>query len=64
MIGKAKSCIGGSALANYVIKENTDFTNNKNNFILFVKSFQLYLFARVKSKEVVDNFTPIIFPIL
>ena len=25
---------------------------------LFVKSFQLYLFARVKSKEVVDNFNP------
>ena len=38
------------------LEENTDFTNNTNDFILFVKSFQLYLFARVKSKEVVDNF--------
>ena len=40
------------------LEENTDFTNNTNDFILFVKSFQLYLFARVKSKEVVDNFNP------
>lgn len=40
------------------LEENTDFTNNTNDFILFVKSFQLYLFARVKLKEVVDNFNP------
>lgn len=37
------------------LEENTDFTNNTNDFILFVKSFKLYLFARVKSMEVVDN---------
>lgn len=36
------------------LEENTDFTNNTNDFILFVKSFQLYLFARVKSKEVLN----------
>mgnify|MGYP003438708358 FL=1 len=40
------------------LEENTDFTNNTNDFILFVKFFKLYLFARVKSMEVVDNFNP------
>lgn len=40
------------------LEDNSDFTNNTNDFILFVKSFKLYLFARIKSMEVVDNFNP------